>query len=166
MPPAKAKAMGDVINEMIAQGLIEESDSDYCSPAFLKLKTDGSWRFILDYRKLNEKSRLDGYRLPRIDDYLDQIGTPKFLSSFDLKSAYWQLGLSKSSRHKAAFSTPQGHYQPTRAMYGLKNAGKCFQRMIDRLLRNSLYDTIFVTLGFGLITPILASLMASPFTSL
>ena len=83
----KAEALKPIVDEMLEQGLIEPSDSDYSSPAFLRKKSDGSWRFIVDYRRLNKKVRKDNYQLPRCDDIIDAIGTPKFITSLDLKSA-------------------------------------------------------------------------------
>jgi len=90
-----------------------------------------------------QKVRKDNYQLPRCGDIIDAIGTPKFITSLDLKSAYHQLPLNVHSRKKCAFSLPSGVYQPTRAMFGMKNAGKLFQRMIDRILQNSKYKTIY-----------------------
>ncbi|GFV46755.1 retrovirus-related Pol polyprotein from transposon 297 [Trichonephila clavipes] len=49
-------------------------------------KKDGSWRFCVDYRKLNSVTKKDVYPLPRIDDTLDCLKGAKFFSSMDLRS--------------------------------------------------------------------------------
>ena len=44
-----------MINDMQKQGGIEESSSYWYSPVVLKQKKDGTRRFCVDFRKLNEK---------------------------------------------------------------------------------------------------------------
>ncbi|OAF69149.1 hypothetical protein A3Q56_03092, partial [Intoshia linei] len=42
----------NLIKEMIRNKIIEPSNSSYNSPHFLKRKPNGTYRFLLDYRKL------------------------------------------------------------------------------------------------------------------
>ena len=58
---------------MQSQGVIEPSHSPWASPVVMVRKKDGSLRFCIDYRKLNEVTRKDSYPLPRVDDLLDSL---------------------------------------------------------------------------------------------
>ena len=51
-------------------------------------KKDGTKRFCIDYRRLNDCTKKDRYPLPRIDDMLDLLGGKRFFSSLDLQSGY------------------------------------------------------------------------------
>ncbi len=53
-------------------------------------KSDGSFRFCTDYRKVNAITKPDSFPLPRIEDCIDQVGNAKFVSKFDLLKGYWQ----------------------------------------------------------------------------
>ena len=72
------------IKEMLSQGIIEPSVSEWASPIVPILKIDGSLRLCVDYRRLNAISQTNAYLMPRIDDLLDRLKTSTFLSTLDL----------------------------------------------------------------------------------
>ena len=67
------------------------------------------WRMVIDYRALNEKSMPDAYPFPNILEILDQLGSAKYFSVFDLANGFHQIGMEKEDAEKMAFSTPYGH---------------------------------------------------------
>ncbi|UYV65349.1 K02A2.6-like [Cordylochernes scorpioides] len=76
-------------NKMEKLDIIQSSESPWASPVILIRKKDGSWRFCVDYRRLNKITEKDVYPLPRIDDTLDCLRGARFYSSMDLQSGYW-----------------------------------------------------------------------------
>ncbi|GBM93182.1 Transposon Ty3-I Gag-Pol polyprotein [Araneus ventricosus] len=95
---------------MLQFDIIEESVSPWTSPVVLVKKKDGTWRFCVDYRLLNKRTKKDVYPLPRIDYAFDSISETKFFSSVDLKSGYWQIEVDKQNREKTAFVRTDGVY--------------------------------------------------------
>ncbi|XP_036138917.1 uncharacterized protein LOC118644443 [Monomorium pharaonis] len=135
-----------IIEEMRAQGVIEESQSPWMSPAVLVRKKDGSLRFCVDYRKLNEVTVKDSYPLPKIDDILDQLSGNIWFSTLDLKSGYWQVKIRSEDKEKIAFSIGNGLWQFTVMPFGLCNAPATFERVIEKILHGLLYKFCLVYL--------------------
>lgn len=86
---------------------------------------------VIDYRLLNKQTPNDEYPIPRIEDIIDRLGRSKYFSSLDLASGYHQIPLRPTDQPKTAFSTHLGHYEFTRLPFGLKNAPKIFQMIIN-----------------------------------
>eukprot|EP00731_Ephydatia_muelleri_P003022 Em0001g3022a len=90
IPHAYREAVRQEIEEMLEEGIVEHSNSEWSSPIVLVGKKDGSLRLCVDYRRLNSLSEADAYPMPRIDEMLDQLGTARFISTLDLTRGYWQ----------------------------------------------------------------------------
>jgi hypothetical protein len=108
IPLAKRDEVNGLIAEMQRNGVIEPSASPWSSPVVLVKKKDGSTRFCVDYRRLNDVTKKDSYPLPRIDDTLDTLSGSKWFSTLDLKSGYWQVDIDEADREKTAFSVGNG----------------------------------------------------------
>jgi len=75
----------------------------------------------------------DAYSLLNISEILNQLGSAKYFSVFDLASGFHQISMDPGDAPKTAFSTPHGHYQFNRMPFGLKNAPVTFQRLMDQV---------------------------------
>uniref|UniRef100_A0A803KDA6 Gypsy retrotransposon integrase-like protein 1 n=1 Tax=Xenopus tropicalis TaxID=8364 RepID=A0A803KDA6_XENTR len=127
-------AMKKEVEEMLALGVIVPSQSPWASPVVLVPKKDGSTRFCVDYRKLNQVTVTDAYPMPRVDELLDHLGNAKYLTTLDLSRGYWQIPLAPGDQEKSAFITPYGLFQFTVMPFGMKNAPATFQRVVNQLL--------------------------------
>ncbi|GFV76614.1 transposon Tf2-6 polyprotein [Trichonephila clavipes] len=99
------------MQNLLAAGLIKESNSCYSSPVTLAYKRDGKQktRLGIDYRKLNVICKTDAEPLPRIDSLLDKLNSAKYFSTLDLASGYWQIPLHDKDKEKLAFVTTEGY---------------------------------------------------------
>ena len=121
-------------DKLIKNGIIEHSTSPWSSPVVLVKKKDGTTRFCVDYRRLNQITTKDAFPLPRIDDIYDQLTRATYFTIFDFKAGYFQVPLDKADRPKTAFSTRDGHFQFKVLPQGLTNRPPTFQRIVNQIL--------------------------------
>ena len=140
-PLAKREAADKEVDRMLEQGIIKESNSPWSSPVVLVTKKDGTLRFCVDYRKLNEVTKKDSFPLPRIDDCLDTVGGAKWFSTLDLVSGYWQVEMCPNDMEKTAFVTTRGLFEFQVLSFGLCNAVSCFSCLMEMVLRGLCWKT-------------------------
>ena len=119
------------VNRMLEQKVIRPSCSPWSSPVVMVQKKDGSWRFCIDYWKLNAVTHGDAYPLPRIDSTIDSLAGSCYFTTLDLAAGYWQVGLEEGNKEKTAFSTTLGHFEFNVMPFGLTNAPAMFQRLME-----------------------------------
>jgi len=71
--PPKLEIFKRVVNELLEQGVVRPSKSQYASPAFLVPKSGGGFRMVVDYRKVNSKIVFDSYPMPTIEQAFKQF---------------------------------------------------------------------------------------------
>ena len=108
LPHALRPVVEEQVKEMLQYEVIEPSNSPWASPIVLVKKKDGTWRFCIDFRKLNEVTCKDAYPLPQVNDLIDTLSGHKYFTTLDLASGYWQVPVEKSSQEKTAFVIPGG----------------------------------------------------------
>ena len=147
MAPGKLPEMKAEVETMLARGIIRPSKSPYSSPIVMVKKKDGSNRFCVDYRKLNDITRKDAFPIPRIEQTLDALAGACCFSTLDLASGYWQVPVDPVDIPKTAFVTADGGlYEYTRMPFGLCNAPATFQRLMNDLYKDVLYKSVIVFL--------------------
>ena len=125
------------LKQQTKAGVVVPSTSSWASPVVLVRKKDGSVRFCVNYRRLNEVTIKDAYPLPRIDMVLDCLSSARLFSTVDLQSGYWQLEMHPKDRHKTAFITKYGLFEYSKLPFGLCNAPGTFQRCMELIFGDS-----------------------------
>ena len=108
IPMAKREACARQLEDMLADGIIVPSTSPWSAPVVMAQKKDGTLRFCVDYRSLNEVTVKDCYPMPHIEDCLEALGGNTWYCSVDLASGFWQVALDPASQPMTAFATDRG----------------------------------------------------------
>jgi len=126
----------EFVKEQLRKGYIWPSKSPQTALVFFVGKKDGKKRMVQDYRYLNEWTVKNNYPLPLISDVLENIGTKKVFTKMDLRWGYNNVKIKEGDEWKAAFTMPEGLFEPTVMFFGLTNSPATFQAMMNELLRD------------------------------
>lgn len=132
-------------------GIVEKCQSNFNSPAILVSKKDeaggkGDFRFVVDYRKLNQNTEIQNFPIPLIDDILNGLSGCLYFTTLDIKGAFHQIVLDENSRDYTAFTTGHFQYRWVRMPMGLASAPLTWQRAINTILANIIGRGVYVYL--------------------
>lgn len=126
------------VDELVKGGLLEKSEAPGATRGMLLPKTGRpqEFRFVSDYRDLNEGVVRDCYGLPALETCLNQAFAvrARFLGKIDLASFFHQIPLEEESAALTTITTPVGLYQWKCVPQGLKTSPAIAQRTIDFVL--------------------------------
>ena len=144
MLPSKALELKNQLNQILEQGFIKPSVSQWGTLILFQKKKDGTFCLCIDFRGLNQCTIKNKYPLPKIDELLDRLGKAKIFSKIDFWSRYYQVMIKEGDIPKTTFNTRFGHYEFTFMPFGLTNAPTTFNRLMIDLFRKALDDLVFV----------------------
>jgi hypothetical protein len=124
-------ALDEWIEEMKAKGYIRDSQSLYASSFFFIKKKDRKLRPVQDYRKFNTWTVCNQYPLPIIRDLVCDLGKAALFTKFDVWQGYNNIRIKEGDKHKAAFKTCHGLYEPMVMFFGLCNSPATFQAFMN-----------------------------------
>ena len=138
LSPDKREALEQLINEMLADGRIQPSRSPYSAPIVMVRKSNGKWRFCVDYRGLNQNTIADAFPLPHINDVLARVQGSKVMSCIDLASGYHNLAMHPDHRHGRLVGVDRTSLwcderaSPVQPLYGTRHAWSPPHRFLSR----------------------------------
>lgn len=123
------------LKDMLEDGVIKRSSSEWASPLVIVRKPSGDLRICGDYRKLNKATRVASYPLTNMTETLDRLADAKFFTTIEMVPGYHQIEVAPEDRHKTAFVSPFGLFQHCQLPCGLAGAPGTFQAVIEDMLQ-------------------------------
>ena len=149
MTTAKQYELNKFLEKAIANNMIRPSQASAWSQILMTPKPNGSWRFCVDFRNLNNMTKSMGWPIPNINQMIQRIGQQKatWYAVLDLTSGYYQAPISEESKPYTAFRTASGLWEWNRLPMGLKGAPSYFQHHMQlTVLKDLQYKTCEVYL--------------------
>ena len=128
----RAQALRQEVEGMLAKGALEiarDPGTGFYSHFFLE-KASGGWRPVIDLSHLNEFVQLTRFKMETVASVLLSVREGDFLASLDLKDAYFQIPIHRSSRKLLRFTSEGTVYQFRALCFGLSKAPQVFTRVI------------------------------------
>jgi hypothetical protein len=123
-----------LLQKLIDNDIVEPSKSLWLNPVVLTRKKDGTLRFCVDFRKLNNNVDSDGFEIPRIHDLISRLHGMAYFGLIDLKDAFYQIELKECDREKTCFFDGTRLMQFKKMPQGFKNSPAIFQRAMHHIL--------------------------------
>lgn len=151
IPQTHKRVLNEMIEDYENQGIIEKCDSNFNSPVILVAKKDDKgektdFRFVVDFRKLNEITEEQNFPIPLIDEIFDEMTGCEYFTTMDIKGAFHQIELAEESRDFTAFSNGRFQYRWCRMPMGLTSAPLTWQKVINTILKNFIGKGVYAYL--------------------
>ncbi|KAF8751868.1 hypothetical protein RHS01_08603 [Rhizoctonia solani] len=146
MTDAESATLKDWLRDELKAGKIRPSKSSISSPVMFVPKKDGSRRLVVDYRRLNNRTKKNVYPLPRPDDLMAQLRGAKVFTKLDLRWGYNNVQVKEGDKWKTAFRTKYGLYESLVMTFGLTNAPAAFQHFMNELFKDLLDVCVIIYL--------------------
>ena len=136
--------MKNILRKLAKAGVISRSTSNYASPAFLKRKSDGNYRFLCNFAQVNEKIEHDRNAVPRINNIFLAMGGSSFFSRLDANSGFFQAPLHPNSKKYTAILVDNELWEFNVLPQGLRTSPAAFSRLMAQNFGDNLYQDLVV----------------------
>lgn len=140
IPWAHQEFISQKVDDMLRQGIIEESFSPYNSPVFAVKKPHcDDLRMVVDLRHINEITHCSSFRVRCVQECVDEVSQHKstIFSTLDISQAFYQITLEKKSRPLTSFTVPgKGAFMFTRLPMGLHSSPASLSRVTNYVTRD------------------------------
>jgi len=109
MPPTwHTEQNGTTYATKMAHALHQNGTWNNANLTELRFKKNGTLRICVDFRKLNAATKKDHYRLPYLEEIIDEVVGHEMYSFLDCFSGYYQVAMAEQNKNKTAFTTLNG----------------------------------------------------------
>lgn len=133
-------AVKQYLLDNLDKGFIVPSNAPFASPVLFVAKPNGSLRFCIDFRKLNNITKKDQHPLPLIDETLARLSKAKIFTKLDIRQAFHRIRMDPASEELTTFRTRYGTYKCRVLPFGLTNGPATYQRYMNGILLEYLDD--------------------------
>ncbi|XP_055622779.1 uncharacterized protein LOC129766284 [Toxorhynchites rutilus septentrionalis] len=129
------KQQNRIVQEMMSNGIVRESDSPYSSRVVLTRKKNGEYRLCVNFEPLNKLVERDHFPLPIIEDQIAKLQDRKYFTSLDMKNGFYHVDIAENSRKYLSFVTEEGQYEFNKLPFGYTNSPSIFARYVMKVLK-------------------------------
>ena len=121
-----------VTREVVTE--VEGSQDDFVSNVFLREKSNGKFRMIVDLSELNKCVKKIHFKMDSFTSVLDLLHKDAFLTSVDLKDAYHSVPIFSNHRKFLTFLWEGRFFRFNVLPFGLTSAPRVFTKILKPVL--------------------------------
>lgn len=151
------------IQSLLKLGAVEKvspTDDQFISSFFLVPKPDGSNRFIINLKDLNEFIEVDHFKMEDMKTVCRLLAPGIFMGTIDLKDAYFLIQMNKSDRKYLRFVFQGVIYEFTCVPFGLCSAPFVLTKILKPIINilreegflSVVYLDDFLCMGLDIVT--------------
>ena len=140
LPPYKVHVLVEdgvkrEVENLMKEGIIEESTSNWSSPVETVLNPSGDIRLCVDFKKLNDITVQEHCYIPDLEYILSKVSDNMVISKLDLTQRFHQIRVEPQFNNVTTFMCPYGLYRFKGMPLFLKNAPATFHSVMEQVLR-------------------------------
>ena len=137
--PERNKAIMKEVEKLLTTRFIREVYyPKWLANVVMVKKSNGKWRMCVNFTNLNNACPKDSFPHCRIDQLVDSTTVHELLTFMDAFLGYNQILMKEEDQEKPAFITSQGLYWYKVTLFGLKNAGATYQRLVNQMFNKQI----------------------------
>ena len=126
----------EFLDDMLGKGFIRASSSPGGAPVLFSKKKDGTLWLCVDFQNLNKITQKNRYPIPLVTNLIDQLGSAKIYTKFDLHAGYYNVRIASGHKWKTTFWTRYGSFKFLVMPMGLTNAPVTFQHFMNNIFQD------------------------------
>ncbi|GKU95991.1 hypothetical protein SLEP1_g9277 [Rubroshorea leprosula] len=155
--PEKQAAIDEEIQKLLQAGFIRRVEySEWVSNPVLIKKPNGKWRMCIDFANINDACPKDPHPLPNVEKLVERAAGHGQMSFLDASSGYHQVQLLLDDQEKTAFYAGDAIYCYVMMLFGLKNAGATYQKLVQIIFKLQIGRNIEVYVDDMIVTSVRA----------
>ena len=130
---SEKRIINENVEALLSKGVIEQcsyTQGQFVSTIFLRPKKDGSHRFILNLKNLNNSVEYKHFKMETLDNAKLLMRKNCYMATVDLKEAYYSVPVHKLHRKYLRFQWENKLYQFTCLPNGLASAPRVFTKIL------------------------------------
>ena len=138
------------IDELVQKSVVTKVDYDpemFVSNVFGRLKPNGDTRMIIDLTKVNDYVQKFHFKMDHLEVALDLMEQGVFMSSIDLKDAYYSVPIWESHRKYLTFQWENEYFRFNVLPFGLSSAPRVFTKLLKPIF-SKMRENGFCVLGY------------------
>ena len=140
------KEIHTLLEKGVIQGSLHEP-GEFISPIFLRPKSDGSYRMILNLKKFNEFVEYHHFKMDTLDTVIKMMKPGCFMASVDLRDAYYTVPVHPEHKKYLKFLFNGTLYQYTCLPNGLSSAPRIFTKLLKPVFA-TLHEQGYLNSGY------------------